>query len=117
MTEKEFWSLYNRKYKGNMDIIVENRPLGGDDGFFKISCYKKNRNTWCIERTVERSNSPSQTVYHSEQDAYNRFLEMVHTYSKSKNQPLPKQKKNNTGKKSGLGSFLVDIIFPTIRKG
>lgn len=89
MTEKEFWRLYNQKYKGHMNIIVENRPIGGDGGFFKIGIYKNKDNIWCIEETVERSDTPRQKTYKSETEAFNCFLEDVHYYSEFKDEPVP----------------------------
>lgn len=89
MTQSEFWKLYHRKYKGHMNVIVEDRPLGGDDGFFKISCYRNIAGIWCIEETVERSNTPRRKTFRSERDAFDEFLEKVHYRSEFKNEPVP----------------------------
>lgn len=89
MTEKDFWKLYNQKYKGHTDIIIENRPIGGDGGFFKMGIYKNKDSLWCIEETVERSDTPRQITYKSEKEAFCRFLEKVHYHSDFKDEPLP----------------------------
>lgn len=114
MTEKEFWKLYNEKYDGHMYISVLNEPLTGDHGHFEISCYKNKDGQWCIDRTIERCNTPSRRICSSEEEAFKSMLVNVHQNSEFANEPLPLPPKTESINK--IVSIAKEVIL-NVKKG
>lgn len=83
MKKDEFWKLYNEKYKNNMrgPVYIQDKPVGGDSGAFIFGCFQNEHGIWCIEETMERSNTPIHMEFSSEEEAFDVFLEIVHSHS------------------------------------
>ncbi len=83
MKKEEFWKLYNEKYKGNIrgPVLIQDKPVGGDSGCFIFGCFQNEHGVWCIEETMERSNTPHHKEYSSEEEAFDDFLYIVHSHS------------------------------------
>ena len=83
MKKEEFWKLFNEKYKNHMQAVaVCDSPLGGDCGFWQISCYQNKDGIWCTEETIERCKYPQHIEHATEDNAFDYFLSMVHEHSK-----------------------------------
>lgn len=83
MKKEEFWQLFKEKYKTNIPpgVAIVDYPLGSDCGIFLYSCFENEYGVWCIEQTRERSNTPYHQEVESEEEAFDRFLQIVHLHS------------------------------------
>lgn len=79
MKAKEFWKIYNTKYKmyeGSEFSLKTERLIGGDHGCFEVAIYQDN-GVWHIEQTKERSNSVYSMSYESEDEAFDELMSIV----------------------------------------
>lgn len=83
MKKDEFWQIYNEKYKNHIQpgVAIADYPLGSDCGIFIYSCFENEKGVWCIEKTRERCNTPYHEEYESEDEAFDNFIEIVHSHS------------------------------------
>lgn len=81
MKINEFWEIYNKHYKKftSPGFQVVNYPLGGDSGCFMRSIYKNDEGRYCIDITVERSNTPHHKEYDSEEAAVEDILHFCYS--------------------------------------
>lgn len=72
----EFWKIYNKKYKRfeSPGFQVVGYPLSGDTGRYLCSIYVNKNGKYCIDKTIERSNTPSHCEYDSEEAAVMKVL-------------------------------------------
>ena len=61
--------------------MLRTHPLTCDHGYFEMSIYKNSYGVWCIDRTLERSNTPSHSWFASENEAFDYLLREVEWYS------------------------------------
>lgn len=76
MLINEFWDIYNKYYKRFISpgFQVVDYPLGGDSGCFQLGIYKNENGKCCIDKTLERSNTPYHREYDSEENAVDDLL-------------------------------------------
>lgn len=77
MLISEFWDIYNKQYKRfeSPGFRVVDYPLSGDTGYFLCSIYANEKGKYCIDKTIERSNTPKHKEYESEEDAVKHILD------------------------------------------
>ena len=82
MNTTEFWTMYREKYQKleGSHFRLKDSPLTGDHGFFEMSFYTDGAGNWFVERTAERSNTPVQKKFSSEQEAIHYLLGQIKLY-------------------------------------
>ena len=83
MKKDEFWKLYKEKYEGKIQagVAISDGPLGSDCGIFVFSCFQNEKGVWCLEKTRERCNTPYHEECANEDEAFEKFLSIVHSHS------------------------------------
>lgn len=76
MLVHEFWEVYNKHYKQfvSPSFCVVDHPLSGDTGYFLCSIYANEAGTFCVDRSIERSNTPHHREFESEEEAVKYML-------------------------------------------
>lgn len=79
MTNKEFWSIYNRhcKQKESPSLSVKDHPLSGDHGAFEMGVFQDDAGKWCVERTIEHSNNSYRKEFETEEDCFVYLLRKI----------------------------------------
>ena len=74
----EFWKIYNENYKKyeSPGFQVVDHPLSGDTGYYLCSIYVNENGKYCIDKTMERSNTPYHYEYDSEEVAVKEILDI-----------------------------------------
>lgn len=82
MNTTEFWKMYKEKYLRleGPHFSLKDYPLTGDHGIFEMSFYTDDAGNWFVERTAERSNTPVQKKFSSEQEAIDYLLSQIKLY-------------------------------------
>lgn len=89
MSIEEFWEIYNKEYQSleSPSFCIVDYPLAGDTGRNLFSIYVNDTGRYCVDKTLERCNSPAHKEYDREEDAVKKIIELCelctgHKYEK-----------------------------------
>lgn len=82
MKTQEFWKIYQTKHVQDFigKCILMDCPVGSDCGILKMGLFQDENENWCYERSVERSNHGTRTVFDSEEDAVKHIIRQIEYY-------------------------------------
>lgn len=83
MKATEFWKIYAEEFKQfeGPGLMLHTYPLTGDHGYFEMSIYRNSDGVWCIDKTIERCNTPSCMCFANEDEAFDYLLRTVEWYT------------------------------------